>query len=82
MVYYEDELEEGANEDELDEPDSNLINLLYSDDSESEEDADPDFMQEITDSHSKIAKDPASDSSDLTESLNGTSHLSEAFRPH
>ncbi len=78
MVYYEDELEEGANEDELDEPDSSLTNLLYSDDSESEEYADPDFMQEITDSHSKIAKDSASDSSDLTESLDGTSDLSEA----
>ncbi len=72
MVYYEDELEEGTNEDELDEPDSSLTDhLLYSDDSESEEDADPDYMQfferEITGSHSKIAEDPASDSSDLYE---------------
>ncbi len=83
MVYYEDELEEGANEDELDQPDSSLTdNLLYSDDSDSEEDADPDFMQlferEITDIHSKIAKDQAGDSSDIAESLDGTSDLPEA----
>ncbi len=76
-------MEEGANENELDELDSSLTdNLLYSDDSESEEDTDPYFMQlferEITDSHSKIAEDPASDSNDLTESLDGTSDLPEA----